>query len=178
MPPRVPTLLRLRRELLVFRDAAALHVSSVLRPRPCWLPWVLHLFAFRNDEQGFALALLSRCTQLWVYRSNQQRACGDFVIVDLSAADPRRRPVWVVDLKQGAPLREGGGGAGVQLRYAGLAVEALARAGVVGAAVAPRLLTGSAELVLEAFTGGGGAGSAPRCPTGRPPPPSRARRAP
>lgn len=153
MPPRLPTLLRLRPRWLDRPDAIERHVDALLRPRPCWRAWVAHAFAFRPGEQAFARALLERRTGWWVLRSHQQRSCGDFVIVDPSPPRPDRRRVWVVDLKSGAPLREGGGGAGVQLRRSDEAVGELVRRGLLGPSAAPERLTGDAALLLRRLSG-------------------------
>ena len=87
------------------------------------------LFELCRDEVKFVLELLDGKTRpalrkhnLWVFRSHQAMFAGDFVVVDISG--PRRWvrdlcfPDWdvfVLDLKQRAPLRLGGGGAGFQL---------------------------------------------------------------
>ena len=84
-------------------------------------------FAFKNDELPFARRVERYKTNLWLYRTNQRRLCGDFVAVDMSEPRRRRRRVWVLELKRGARLRLGGGGAGNQLVNAAKAVAAVAR---------------------------------------------------
>ncbi|HBP22783.1 MAG TPA: hypothetical protein DEA08_34010 [Planctomycetes bacterium] len=107
-------------------------------------------FRFVNDERAFARALVERKSNLWLFRCNQRAFCGDFVVVDMSSPDPRRRPVWVIDLKRGAPLRLGGGGAGVAFRNAGRAVRAVASGfQILGRRAEPELVTGDRELILE-----------------------------
>jgi len=69
---------------------------------------LLARFAFRCDEQVFARSLLSRATHLWLWRVDQQGSAGDFLVVDMSSPDPRRRPALAIDLKLGAGIREGG----------------------------------------------------------------------
>jgi len=91
--------------------------------------------------------------RFWLYRSNQAAACGDFVIVDLSAPDPRRRRVWIVALKLGAALRRGGGPAGWQLRCAAAAVDELVARRVV-AEPSFSLWSGDSAAVLTALGGG------------------------
>ena len=93
------------------RESARLHAS----------------FRFKNDEDRFARRLARRKSNLWVFRSNQQRFCGDFVVVDMSSPNPKRRRVFVIDLKAGAPLKLGGGGAGIQFLNAELAVQDIAQ---------------------------------------------------
>ncbi len=110
-------------------------------------------FAFKNDEHGFARELLARKTELWLFRTNQQAFCGNFVVVDVSSPRPPRRRAFVLDLKQGAGLRPGGGGAGVQFRNAPRVVRELALATRALDAEAPfERLSGDAGLIL-AFLG-------------------------
>lgn len=111
---------------------------------------VVAAFRFVNDERAFARALVARKPNLWLFRCNQRAFCGDFLVVDMSSPDPRRRPVWVIDLKRGAPLRVGGGGAGVAFLNAGRAVRAVAKGyEILGRRAEPELVTGDRELVLE-----------------------------
>jgi len=105
-------------------------------------PWRLS-----SREKRFAVALLTRRTNLWLFRTDQKRRAGDFVVVDMSSPDPVRRRVWVVDLKCGAELKVGGGGAGMQLLNAPLAVEAVA-----GLSSSPPVLAvGDGVVLLEAL---------------------------
>lgn len=116
-------------------------------------PRLVSAFRFKNDERPFALRLLARKPNLWVFRTNQLSSCGDFVVVDMSSPDPSIRDVWVLDLKQGAPLRWGGGGAGDQLRNVGLALADLAeRFQVVPNDVEASLLVGDSKLLLQELT--------------------------
>lgn len=94
-------------------------------------------FALTADEERFVYSLLGepdgnglRKHNLWVFRVHQQKFAGDFVLVDLSSPlrplAGQRMPWWdvfVLDLKMNAPLKLGGGGAGVQLRFAEEAAE-------------------------------------------------------
>jgi len=148
MTPRAPCAVRLRAGPL-FRSR---RITRLLRAyagsRAQATRW-RSSFRFRNDERAFAARLLRRKPNLWLFRCHQQRFCGDFVVVDMSCADPARRAVWVIELKQGASLRVGGGGAGFQLARAAAAVAEVARrTGVVarGAAFVP--VTGDAGEVL------------------------------
>jgi len=61
-------------------------------------------FALRSHEVRFALRTLDRCPQVWLFRCHQQRFCGDFVAVDMSAASPHRRRVVPIELKQRTAL--------------------------------------------------------------------------
>jgi len=69
-------------------------------------------FAFKNDELPFARRVLDAHARIWLFRCNQQAFAGDFVAVDMSARDVELRRAWCLDLKLGAPVRLGGGGAG------------------------------------------------------------------
>lgn len=84
-------------------------------------------FALCPDEKAFVCSLLSARKNFWVFRSHQAGFCGDFVVVDMSAPRRCKRRVWVCDLKRGAALKRGGGGAGNQLMHAAKAVEAVAQ---------------------------------------------------
>lgn len=110
-------------------------------------------FRFKNDERPFALELLAKKPNLWLFRANQLASCGDFFVVDMSSPDPLIRRIWALDLKQGAPLRWGGGGAGDQLQNVGLALGDLARRfGVVPRDAEPVLIVGDGQLLLEELT--------------------------
>jgi hypothetical protein len=149
----LPRLLRLRRATLARSDALGALVARSLRLRSEDLARATHAFAFKCDELWFARRVLSEHPRFWLYRSNQAAACGDFVVVDLSAPDPRRRRVWIVDLKLGAALRRGGGPAGWQLRCAAAAVDELVARGVV-AEPSFSLWSGDSAAVLTALGDG------------------------
>ena len=111
---------------------------------------VLGVFALSEDELRFAREVLAERPCYWVFRSNQRAFCGDFVLVDMSSPRPERRRVFVVDLKRGATVREGGGGAGVQLTRARAAVDAIAtRFRAVPRGAAFRLVTGDRARILD-----------------------------
>ena len=89
---------------------------------------LLEQFKLSGPEREFALELLRRKTNLWLYRCNQRLRCGDFIIVNMSAAQPAARLAHVVELKQGAPLS---GSPGVQMADHAAAVAELVQAGVL-----------------------------------------------
>jgi hypothetical protein len=140
-----PLSLKLTRGALARRDAFFASILRALRPPPADAALAVHTFAFKNDEEGFARALLARRSHLWLYRSNQRAFCGDFVAVDMSSPRPSLRRAYVLELKRGAPLRPGGG-VGVQLRNAERAVRDLA---VLGAEATWEVLTGDGERILD-----------------------------
>jgi hypothetical protein len=114
-------------------------------------------FRFKNDEEAFARQLARRKSNLWVFRCNQRGFCGDFVVVDMSSPDPTLRPVFVVDLKRGAPLKIGGGGCGVQFKNASRAVERVAyRTGAVPVDAPFTLASGDRELLSAYLCGSDG----------------------
>ncbi|MGF1527220.1 MAG: hypothetical protein ACFCBW_10555 [Candidatus Competibacterales bacterium] len=104
-------------------------------------------FAFKNDERQFARQLLSRRPHYWLFRTHQRHYCGDFVVVDMSSPKLEGRRVFVVDLKQNAPLRRGGG-AGRQFANAPEVVAALAQGGLVTPEVGFDKLSGDRRQVL------------------------------
>lgn len=152
MPHRVPTSLKLYRSALERRDAVASLITSAIKPSPAHAALVFQSFAFKNDELHFARELLRRKSQLWLFRSNQRAFCGDFTVIDVSSPWPERRRAFVIDLKLGAPVRLGGGGAGVQLRNAERAVREIARTtGALGPDPTFDLLTGDSSKILAFF---------------------------
>ncbi|MES2642698.1 MAG: hypothetical protein V4850_24660 [Myxococcota bacterium] len=155
MPRPLPRTLRLPLHAVAGRNDLSRHVIRTLHPRASDLPRTIHAYAFKNDERDFACALLTRHTRLWLFRAHQGAACGDFLLVDLSCTDIVRRTVFVIDLKQGRSVREGGT-AGYQMRYAELGVAELAALGVVAPGAAYTVLTGDGRELLELFGGGSG----------------------
>lgn len=147
-----PRLLRLRARALARRDGILRLVRHVLRPPAELEARTVHAFEFKCDERSFARALLDRSPQRWLYRCHQQQFCGDFVVVDLSPPEPSARVAWVVDLKRGAEVRVGGGGAGVQLLRAPEAVCELIALGVLGPDPRWAAVTGDARALLGWFT--------------------------
>lgn len=149
MSRTVPRVLRVPLRVVAARDGLAHHVARTLNPRPADLARVVHAFAFKSDERTFARLLLARRTQLWLYRTHQAAACGDFVVVDRSAAPDRRR-VWVIELKHARPVRLGGGW---QLRHADVVIADLVAAGELAPDTPYASLTGDASAVLAWFDG-------------------------
>lgn len=151
MSVRLPLFLRLTRRALDRRDAFFASILRAARPAAADAAFAVHSFAFKNDEQGFARALLARRTEIWLYRANQRAFCGDFLVVDMSSPRTARRRAFVLELKLGMPVRRGGGG--VQLRNAGRAVRDVARAhGVLGDEPPFEVLTGDGAGMLKLFS--------------------------
>lgn len=109
-------------------------------------------FEFKNDERIFAKTFLRQKSNFWLFRTHQQFACGDFIIVDMSSTDRSYRPVYIIDLKQGSCLIEGGGGAGIQFQRTNEAMFQLAdRYHVINATNTPIKLVGDKERLLHYF---------------------------
>jgi hypothetical protein len=106
-----------RRLEQVLADDPTRSWSQSLRLLPC--------FALSGPEQRFARQLLQRKRNIWLFRCNQRRFCGDFIIVDMSAARLKHRSVAILELKSHEKLTLDGG-AGIQFRNATAAVEELA----------------------------------------------------
>jgi hypothetical protein len=150
----LPLCLKLTRPALERSDAVAALILRAVRPPPAHAAFAVHAFAFKCDEEDFARELLRRRSHVWLFRSNQRAFCGDFVAVDMSSPSPARRRAFVLELKRGAPIRVGGGGAGVQLRNADRAVRGLAQEGGILGAEAPYVLaTGDGERLLDFIAG-------------------------
>jgi hypothetical protein len=108
---------------------------------------LLERFELAGHERAFVKTLFERRTNLWLYRANQREACGDFVVVDMSAPQPGERRVYVIELKTGAPLALGG--ARLQCANHAAAVAELAATGIIAATSPVELVYGDAAAVLE-----------------------------
>ncbi|MDJ0842312.1 MAG: hypothetical protein QNK37_37770 [Acidobacteriota bacterium] len=106
------------------------------------------LFDFKSQERVFAEILLQRKQHYWLFRCNQQQFCGDFVVVDMSCPQAEKRRIFVIEMKENAPLKIDAG-AGIQLRNAGLCVETVAAmTGAVPADAPFETLVGDMEQLL------------------------------
>lgn len=108
---------------------------------------LLRCFEMRGHERAFVRTVLTRRTNVWLFRCNQRRWCGDFIAVDMSPRSPADRLARVMELKTGAPLVVGG--AHLQLARHREAVDEIAtRTGAVGPGAPVELLHGDAAAVL------------------------------
>lgn len=99
---------------------------------------------------------MERKRNVWLFRCNQRAFCGDFIAVDMSAADPGLRTAVVIELKSQSRLCFGGAGAGNQFQRAGAAVAELAeQPNVIAAGVPVTLACGDSGDLLEWFAAGG-----------------------
>jgi hypothetical protein len=112
---RAPSTLRLPFWAATRFRLEAILASQALGVRLC------EVFALAGPELAFARAVLTRRRNVWLYRTNQRHACGDFVAIDMSA--PRDRRAYALELKSDEPVRLGAGG--VQLAGLDLAIAEL-----------------------------------------------------
>ena len=148
MGTKVPWFLRLRGDGLARKDVIVALAHALHRTRRVDPGDVVHAFGFKCDELGFARALLDGHARYRLYRTHQQRRCGDFAAVDMSVVTPARRVLRVIELKRGEGVRVDRG-AGLQLAQAALLREELAReAGVIAPDARVERVTGDAREVL------------------------------
>lgn len=109
---------------------------------------LLEQFALSGPEREFARTLLRDKTNLWLFRTNQTRYAGDFIVVDMSAPDARaRRRVWVLELKANEKLKTAGG---IQLtNWREALAEIAEHHGIIDANTDAELLQGDPQAVLE-----------------------------
>jgi hypothetical protein len=65
-------------------------------------------FEMRSHERAFVKTVLARRSNLWLFRTNQRRSCGDFIAIDMSARRRVDRRAYVMELKTGERLVLGG----------------------------------------------------------------------
>jgi hypothetical protein len=124
-----------------------LAVARALDPRRGDVGALRRAFACAGAERRFAWRLLERRTNLWLFRTHQRAACGDFVIVDVSPPRVEARAALVLELKRGEPVREVGP-TRLQVRNARAALLELARLGVIGAEAEATTLLGDADALM------------------------------
>lgn len=152
MSTTVPWFLRLSRGAVARRDvierlARGLQLAHRLDPGDA-----LHAFGFKCDELAFAREVLERHPRLWLYRTHQQRRCGDFAAVAMSPPDPARRVLRVLELKREEGVRVERG-AGLQMaNAAALGARLAAETGVVAEGVPVTRATGDGR-ALAAWLG-------------------------
>jgi hypothetical protein len=142
--PRTPLLLRL--PFWLADDGFRLDRAVARDPRWTVRPdHAVSRLRLSGPERRFARTLLRERRSWWVYRCDQARGCGDFVLVPMSPPDPADRVPVALELKERSPLKPGGG---LQLRNSGAAVGELVALGVVGSNQHVRL-EGSSGAVLQ-----------------------------
>lgn len=149
MPPRPPVAIVRLTPARLARGRFALARAAVPPPPPRAVRPLARRLALTGPERRFARALLARRPERWLFRTRQGAGAGDFLLIDMSAGDPVRRAVAVLELKEGAALRPGGG---LQVARAGAAVALLARPlGLVAPGAAWTPLTGGPTALLGAL---------------------------
>ena len=101
-------------------------------------------FALHPRELAFARDLLRVHTRFWLFRTHQQAACGDFVVVDMSSPDVARRTVYALELKASSVVSTRGG---LQLARVEHAIGELTEEGVVGERAPVVVLRGGGEQI-------------------------------
>lgn len=135
-----PILLQLpRRALLTGTNLAALAHSLGDFRSP---PELERRFGLHSHEQRFVVELLRVRPQIWVFRCDQLRACGDFAFVDMSAPRGLRRCA-VMEHKQRTRLRSSS--RHHQLENRGEVVEEFVRRQLVESHAEVSLLFGSVD---------------------------------
>lgn len=150
MPREPPIILPVTLRLLGHANPWALLLSTEAGYPLATAALLSERYALKSDEKPFVRELLSRKRNLWVFRCDQRRFAGDFVVVDMSEPRPAKRHVVVLDLKMGARLVLGGGGAGVQLLNAQHAVDGVAtrKTGLIPSGTPYVLATGDKDAML------------------------------
>ena len=149
MQGALPWYLHLSRRALARRDAIERASRVLHHARRVDPGHVMHAFGFKCDELAFARALLDRHPRFWVFRTHQQRRCGDFAAVDMSPPDPSRRVLRVLELKRAEAVRVDRGG-GLQLSEVDGLREALATGtGAVADVASIVRATGDARALLS-----------------------------
>lgn len=150
MSSKRPLTLRLPKRAVARADGFVRRLRHVQRRDPS--AKLVQAFAFKNDELPFARRLLEAHTRIWLFRCNQHAFAGDFVAVDMSSADVASRRAWCLDLKLGAPVRLGGGGAGNAFVRLPLAIAEIARVhGVLSTAHPVTRVTGDGRALVHLF---------------------------
>ena len=98
-------------------DVAASELATrLVRPRTCdreraarelrrrLIP--LERFDMRSHERAFVKTVLAKRSNLWLFRTNQRRSCGDFIAIDMSPSRLADRRAYVMELKTGEPTRD------------------------------------------------------------------------
>jgi hypothetical protein len=108
-------------------------------------------FEMRSHERSFVKTVLARRSNLWLFRTNQRRSCGDFIAVDMSSSRRAARCAYVMELKMGVRLVIGG--ARLQCAQYCAAVDELAARGILEGGSPVELLYGDSGAVLTHLGG-------------------------
>jgi hypothetical protein len=149
MPVRDPITLRLSARALMRADG----VFHLLKHRVEKVrPELMAAFELVSDERPFARALLARRPETWLFRTNQRAFAGDFIAIDMSRLAVADRRVIGLDLKLGAPVREGGAG-NAFVRIAAAVDEIARETGAISTGHAITCMSGDATKLLDEVFG-------------------------
>jgi hypothetical protein len=111
----------------------------------------LDQFDMASHERAFVKSVLVRHSNLWLFRTNQRRSCGDFIAIDMSSARRVDRHAYVMELKTGERLVIGG--ARVQCAKYRAAIEELVARRLLDDSSSVDLLYGDGAAVLTHLGG-------------------------
>lgn len=148
--PREPLTLRLPHSLVDGPGRFNLHrLLSQVDERSSSQAWGLQeRFALSSREERFVRRLLAVKRNLWLFRCNQRRYCGDFIAVDMASAAVHLRPAYALELKQGEPLKLDAG-PGIQMKNVDEAILELIEQDVLQVGSPYIRVSGSFEVILE-----------------------------
>ena len=104
-------------------------------------------FDMRSHERAFVKTVLAQRRNLWLFRTNQRRSCGDFIAVDMSCARRSLRRAYVMELKMGERLALGG--ARLQCAHYAAAIAELIARDVLESGSPVELVYGDGDVVLQ-----------------------------
>lgn len=108
-------------------------------------------FDMRSHERAFVKTVLARRSNLWLFRTNQRRSCGDFIAIDMSSPVRAERRAYVMELKMGERLVIGG--ARLQCAQYATAVDELVARAILVDSSPVELLYGDGAVVLARLGG-------------------------
>jgi hypothetical protein len=108
-------------------------------------------FDMRSHERAFVKTVLARRSNLWLFRTNQRRSCGDFIAIDMSSSRRADRRAYVMELKMGERLVIGG--ARLQCAHYVSAVDELVAREILEGTSPVELLYGDGAAVLAHLGG-------------------------
>lgn len=151
MPTPTPITLKLPSWLCESFDLARAIANEHRCPGRTTGPCRIDEFDMRSHERAFVKTMLARRSNLWLFRMNQRRFCGDFIAIDMSPAKRADRRAYVMELKTGGRLVTGG----AHLQYAQhrVAVDELIARDVLAIASPVELLHGDGDAVMAHLTG-------------------------
>lgn len=107
-------------------------------------------FEMRSHERAFVKTALARRSNLWLFRTNQRKSCGDFIATDMSSQRVHRR-AFVIELKTGDRLVIGG--ARLQCAHYRAAVDELVARKILADSSPVELVYGDGGAVLTHLGG-------------------------